>query len=659
MVPECLLRGVSAAIGGLIYRLGRKRRHVALGNLYHAYPGRSEAWRRSVLKDSCRQLVEMSLLVLASPHMSERRLRRCFTLGDSIRAHWEQEARARNGSPGAVVALVPHTSLFEALTLLPTLNDAPMPVGTVYRPLNQPMVENWVLRTRQRFGMRMISRKRGLGATNKFLSEGGVVAILFDQNAGNAGLLTTFYNRVCSTTELPGILGAYHKANVYTVWTERTGFWRGTIRCESLGVAPAESAELCFRSNQWLENALRDDEGMCRQWLWLHDRWRTQNAPASRLRLEQRRNGLAEECVWRGGIELPKGTHFWVRLPNWLGDVMMVLPLLRALRRGRPDGYFTLIAAPHFIPLLEALGAGDYYLPLPKKDQPGYWKTFARWGGQYPHTQLLFTNSMRGDMEAWRIGAPQRFGIVRKGKPRPLLTHHWRLPEDLDEAAVHQTELWRRFLEHFGLREAPDLSPLSLQVPFVNEPVPWAAAVAALTAKADTPSGVDEAAAASPYAGKVIGLVCGTENSPEKRWPVERWRALVEALLAQGAVCVLFGTRNDAAITAQVAAGFAATRVIDRAGKTDLLHYAHELLACQLLVTNDTGGMHLANALGVPVLVVFGPTNPVRTGPVFTSPSRNLQPPGCPPQGGAAISGVSTEAVLAAGKALLQEAASR
>lgn len=694
-VPERVLHLLARLLGRLLYGFAGKRRRMALRNLYHAYPERSAAWRARTLKESCNQLIEMGLFVIVSPHMSERRLRASFKLSDALRNYWQQESVANNGAPGAVVALVPHTSLFEALTLLPMLNDAPLPVATVYRPLNQRAVEAWVLETRQRFGMRMISRKQGLGATSHFLGSGGVVAVLFDQNAGHTGLLTTLYGRLCSTTELPGMLAGRHKASVYAVWAQRTGFWRATIQCHALGKAPEKPAELCFRSNQWLENALRDDEDLCAQWLWMHDRWRTQDSPAHRFEIAHRRNALAEEVAWRGLDALPRRTAYWVRLPNWLGDVIMALPLLRAMRQGRPDAHFTLLAAPHFIPLLAAMDIADAYLPLPKKGKPGYWKTFWQWRGHYPHVQVLFTNSQRGDIESWLVGAPQRFGIARKGKSRLLLTDTWRLPDALDEASLHQTLLWQRFLAHYGLKEKPDLSPLSLTAtpePFAFTPAqnaeaqshptpnetkvedPLAAIVGERGAIAQeqgvlhkTIAQTDAAAqsvaavkmrvvdAEAEFGGKVIGFVCGTENTPEKRWPIERWRQLLDAVLTQGARCVLFGTRNDAAITAQVANGFAPRPVLDRAGKTDLLQYAAELKACDLLITNDTGGMHLANALGVPVLVIFGPTNPIRTGPIFDAPAICLQPPGCPPQGGAPIEGVTTAAVLTAAKTLLTE----
>ena len=104
----------------------------------------------------------------------------------------------------------------------------------------------------------------------------------------------------------------------------------------------------------------------------------------------------------------------------------------------------------------------------------------------------------------------------------------------------------------------------------------------------------------------------------------------------------LFGTAKDGAITGQVADGQNAN-VIDRAGKTDLPAYMRELASCRAICGNDTGGMHLANMLGVPVVGIFGPTNPVRTGPIFKASVIILQPENCPPTGGADIRGVSAE----------------
>jgi ADP-heptose:LPS heptosyltransferase len=93
--------------------------------------------------------------------------------------------------------------------------------------------------------------------------------------------------------------------------------------------------------------------------------------------------------------------------------------------------------------------------------------------------------------------------------------------------------------------------------------------------------------------------------------------------------------------------------VEDLAGRTGLAEFAAGLSKCDLLVTNDTGGMHLANALGVPVLALFGPTNPLLTGPVFQSPVRLLQPPDCDPAGGGNLAALLPDPVVAAADAML------
>jgi heptosyltransferase II len=207
---------------------------------------------------------------------------------------------------------------------------------------------------------------------------------------------------------------------------------------------------------------------------------------------------------------------------------------------------------------------------------------------------------------------------VRPGRSRPFLSDSFLLPAGFDEARHHQLELWENFLRHFGLNAPLDCSPFREEAP----------------------------AGGPPDAKRPIGLIAGSENDPSKRWPVEHWRALIAAL--PGERFVLLGTAGDAPITAAVAAGLDASRVADLAGKTDLVGLAAALRACRLLVTNDTGGMHLANALGVPLVGLFGPTNPIRTGPVYASPYRILQPPGCAPTGGGSLADLAPGTVSAA-----------
>ena len=614
-LPEWLLHGLAAILGEALFWLSARRHRLALSNLDHAFPGRDPAWRRRLARASSRRMIETGLLSLATPYLSDARLRTIIRAAPSLTDFFVRY----NQSPKAAVFATPHMAYWEVQTCMPLVLPAPFPeMGVIYRPLDNAAADEWVKRARARAGMRLLSRKSGFAEALKILRRNATVAVLFDQNAGNQGALTTLFGRVCSTSELPGLLVEKFSASLVVQYPRRLAFWRVEIALDVIEPAQA-SAGAAIALNRWLEGKLTADEGLCASWLWAHDRWRNQDVPARRFRLEAKRNLLADDLRLRGLPALPRKTRVFVRLPNWLGDVVMALPLLRALRASRPDAELILLAKPQFLPLLESWGIADHLHALPARGW-GYLAHFWRLRRAYPDTWLLFTNSVRGDLEARLAGSPQRFGLVRPGQHRPFLTHAYPVPADFDERTHHQLELWENFLRHFGLEAAPDRSPIA--------PSPLASP--------------KPGEGGSTAAGAPIGLICGSENNPAKRWPVPRWRELIESL--PGESFVLFGTANDAPIAAAVAAGFGA-RVENLAGRTSLPAYAERLRSCRLLVTNDTGGMHLANALGVPLIALFGPTNPIRTGPVFAAPVVILQPPGCAPTGGSPLAEIAAATV--------------
>ena len=615
--PEALLRPLSAALGDFIFFCLPRRRRLVLSNLHHAFPERKWDWHRRIGRSSCRRLMETGLLSLATPYLSERRLRAIISVSPELLAAYSLHSR----DPAATLICSPHIAYWETQTSQPLVVPGPFPeFGIIFRPLDNAAADDFVRRSRERFGMKLLSRREGFAEALKILRRRGFVGVLFDQNAGMQGALTTLFGRVCSTTELPGLLAEKFNARVYGIFPRRLGFWRMEICVQPIthdGTGPAVTIGL----NRWLETLLRSDDNLCASWLWAHDRWRNQDRPSHRLRLEAKRDLLAADLAARGLAVLPRRTRIWIRLPNWLGDVAMALPLLRAIRAGRPDAEITLVARQPFLPLLESWHVADRLHALPARGA-AYFAHFRSLRHEYPDVWLLLTNSLRGDVEAWFSGCRQRFGLVRPGRPRPLLTHAYRVPGDFDEPSHHQLELWEFFLQNFGLVAPLDRTPLPSE-----------------------PNSI----------GPNIALIPGSENNPEKRWPVEHWRTLIDSLPYDR--FVLFGTPSDAPIAQAVAAGFDSTRVENLTGKTTLPAFADQLRRCRLLVTNDTGGMHLANALGVPLLALFGPTNPVRTGPVFASPFAILQAPGSPPTGGASLAALPPAAVLAAMPARLPKPA--
>jgi ADP-heptose:LPS heptosyltransferase/lauroyl/myristoyl acyltransferase len=607
--PRRLLQGFAVLAGEGLLWFAPGRRRLIWSNLHHAFPGKPSAWYRRIARSGSRQLVETGLLSLATPFLTEARIRRIAQPAPSFQA-WAAD-RAQRARPTVFGTL--HLALWESQTWMKLLCPIPLPeFGIIFRPLDHAASDAFVKRSRERFGMRLLSRREGFAAASKILRGNGCVGVLFDQNAGMQGDLTLLFGRVCSTTELPGLFAEKFGAEVRTVYPRRTGFWR--VEFESHPVPHDGTASgVVLALNQWLEQAFAADTRLCASWLWAHNRWRHQDIPAHRLRLRSKRDLLAADLAARGLSALPRRTRLWIRLPNWLGDVAMALPLIRAIRASRPDAEITAIARDRFAPFLQGTGLFDAVRPLPPRG-PGYWRYFWRRRRDFPDLWLAFTNSWRGDLEGWLAGAGQRFGIRRPGRWRPLLTHAYALPPGTDEATFHQVALWENYLRHFGLEGPVDFAPLAPPEPVASEG--W------------------------------IGLIPGSENNPAKRWPVAGWREVIASLPQEK--FLLLGTAPDRPITAAIAAGQAGRRILDLAGQTDLPEYLRRLQTCRLVITNDTGGMHLASALGIPVVALFGPTNPIRTGPVYSGAKLIVQPPACPAGGGRPLTELTPARVLAA-----------
>ena len=304
-------------------------------------------------------------------------------------------------------------------------------------------------------------------------------------------------------------------------------------------------------------------------------------------------------------------------MPNWLGDFVMAFPHLRAIKERQPEARLTLIAKPQFKELIELFPLADEFVALPHGTMSRFCQLRAMGRSAKPECHVLFTNSMRGDLEAWFVGAKSRLGMAYPGRRRPLLTGVYRLDSFKDELhAVHQTTLWERFLKSIDLIDTLDGKPFPL----------------GSTTRAKTK----------------IGIIAGSSNNPKKCWTVENWCGLIRELSRKNSDCefVLFGTPNDREISDMIVNG-CDIPLQDMTGKTDLRQLALELAGCRVVIGNDTGGMHLANAVGTPVAVLFGPTNPSVTAPFFDVPKVCIQPEGCPPEGGRSIRSLSSDEVAA------------
>ncbi len=602
--PEFIPRAISNSLGYFIYYALPSRRRIVLSNLFHCFPESKHNWRRRIALQSCCQTVETGMLGLIIPFLSKDRISSMLHIPPKTR---ETLKKIADGNRPFLLCS-PHLGAWELMTTFPGQLDHAFPkVGVVYRPLKNKKLNQWVVNSREKFGMSLLSRRQGFSEGMKILRAGGGYGVLFDQNAGDLGTLSLFFDRLTSTTELPGLLGEKFNTIVTTIHTERIAFWHYSLRVK-IHEIPSKSENITNHLNSWLENLLRSNDSTCSSWLWLHDRWRTQYVPEKRFRIQSKRTLISKTQ------EPAKTTKFWIRLPAQLDEILRIIPSIRALRKARTDGELTLISRSRYIPLLKCLKIGDEFLSLPDRNIKSFLKIF-KWRIQYPDTLIIFPSSIRHDIEAWLIGARQRFGIEINGRQRPLLTHTWKVPQELDQRTLHQSRIWEMFLTHFGLLEKPNFSPLEIP-------------------EGDLPSHLDLPKTT------LIGIISGAEYNQTKCWPIGHWKQLLHDLSRELPFLhfVFFGNSFDRLNVHQMTQGVPKESVHNLAGQISLIETAHLLKKCSIVIGNDDGNLHLANALGVPVIGLYGPSNPIRTGPVYAGSTQVIQPPHSQPTGATHLS---------------------
>ena len=273
-----------------------------------------------------------------------------------------------------------------------------------------------------------------------------------------------------------------------------------------------------------------------------------------------------------------------VRAPNWLGDVVLSLAALRDLRRNVPQARIEVLARPAVAALYGAVAEVDAV-----RESHGVRADARAIAGAFD-LGVLLTNSFGSALTLRLAGVPERWGYATDGRGL-LLTRRARvLPAVRGRSQVYY---YRAMLAGLGLR-----------VTAVPE--------TALRARAEWLESADRLLGPGAW----VGINPGAAFGPAKRWPLSRFAAVGDRLArTTGAqVAILGGASERPSAEAVAAAMRHPARVL--AGQTSLADLVGVLARVRVLVTNDSGPMHVASALGTPVAAVFGPTDPSETAPV-------------------------------------------
>ena len=280
-----------------------------------------------------------------------------------------------------------------------------------------------------------------------------------------------------------------------------------------------------------------------------------------------------------------------VRATNWLGDAVMSLPAIRAIRQVFPRAHIAIAARPWVADLYARETSIDSIIPY-----TGSRREFAaRLRAERFDGAILLQNAFDAALLAWMARIPERIGYNRDARGL-LLTRPIPVPEPGDiprHERFYYLELLRRagLIERFPATDAIRLEGI----------------------EAARESGVRHLAELG-MAGPVIGISPGAAYGNAKRWLPDRFAEVARSL---SAAVLVFGSASERPLCEEVAAALRRSRIETRnlAGETTLREFIDLAATCRLFLTNDSGAMHVASALAVPTVAVFGATDDATTGP--------------------------------------------
>jgi len=287
-----------------------------------------------------------------------------------------------------------------------------------------------------------------------------------------------------------------------------------------------------------------------------------------------------------------------VRATNWLGDAVMSLPAIRAIRGIFAHAHIAVVARPWVADLYAREGSIDRVIRYEAKTLGARREFARRLRAERFDGAILLQNAFDAALMAWLARIPERIGYRRDGRGW-LLTRAIPVPES-GEIPRHERFYYLELLRRAGLLER----------------FPESAAIRLEGREAAREAGAAHLRALG-VAGPVIGISPGASYGNAKRWLPERFAESAASFRAVEPTFLIFGSAAErelcAAVTRDLAAGGLPVRNL--AGETTLAEFIDLAAACRLFLTNDSGAMHVASALGVPTVAVFGATDDTTTGP--------------------------------------------
>jgi heptosyltransferase II len=324
--------------------------------------------------------------------------------------------------------------------------------------------------------------------------------------------------------------------------------------------------------------------------------------------------------VKRMAVEKPR--RILIRGTNWVGDAVMSIPAMREIRRIFPEARISLLVKPWVRDVYSTAEYLDEILNYDKSGAHAGWHGILRLASdlraRHFDMAILLQNAFEAAWIVWLARIPVRIGYARSGRSF-LLTHACKIDPGLRD--LHQVCYYLGLLSSSGLRP-PQFwnNPGSVHLPSIG------------TTDADRTSAKLLLRENGIREGDIlVGLNPGASYGGAKRWLPERFAAVADGLADRyRARIIVIGSESDRLAAAETASKMKHTSVV-LAGRTTLGQLMGLLEEFHLFITNDSGPMHLAAALGVPQLAIFGSTSATATGPLHPQSKVIQKPVECNP----------------------------
>ncbi len=288
-----------------------------------------------------------------------------------------------------------------------------------------------------------------------------------------------------------------------------------------------------------------------------------------------------------------------INCPSWIGDAVMSLPALQSVHQNMPQAQITLLANSWIVDLYKNLSfIHDIILHNPKgtdKGIRGFTKAIKNIKQQKFDLAILLQNAFRPALLTWLSGIPHRWGYATDGRSL-LLTNAIKVSSD--DRQCHHIYYYLRLLEKLGL--------------FIEKP----SISIKLTSKQKEKGKHLLLGKGYELKKTTVGIHPGAAYGEAKCWLPDRYAQLAERLISNDDVqVILFGAQQELSLIDNILSHMSRNPIV-LAGETSLEELMGSMIYCDLYIANDSGPMHLAAALGIPLVALFGPTNEKRTAPL-------------------------------------------